>query len=189
MPQSTTSNPFISDNKSFLDELDHTKILTYVVIILASILGLIISVFVVCKVRQIKKKKEEKRKGRRLPIVKRRPRKNFSGVKESPTLERVHPRINQIKNDELFFSRSDSGYTSDSSPRNQRARKLHDSRGILEIQKEADVSSQGTSRDRMSRGVNRHATDYAKHATGEVMAMKQIEKPAKQLSLIDNLNF
>ena len=184
--KSATTTEWIMDDNSLKDKVDTANVLTYVVIALACIVGLMIVLFVVCKIRNIRKKKkmtEMRRFPREKPARPGQTVKRVNGL--SP--RQIHPRINQLKKEELVFTRSDSGYTSNqSTPRNKRSRKLRDSHGIEAPQNEAWGENSGKPRAKPSpkiRGTRSQAE------AGESIEIHPVQTPGRQLSLVDNLDF
>ena len=129
---------------------------------------------------------------RRLPREKpARPRQTLNSVSNlSP--RQIHPRINQLKKDGLLFTRSDSGYTSDqSTPRNKRSRKLRDSHGIEAVQNEAWGERSGKPRAKPTPKPRGTSSPIIRNTTAadESFEMQSVQKPGRQLGLVDNLDF
>ena len=164
----TTDDAIISGDNTLQDRINHANILEYVVIALGCLVGLVIILLIVCKIRSDRRKNAAKERRRQIK-AKQRQRKSLNGLKRpTPRQRSVHPRIEEIKKSELGLSRGDSGYKSDSkkgtsprTPRDKRSQSQRGSRGIEDTESE----------------------------TGEAIAMQTIKKPVRQLSLVDNLDF
>ena len=113
MPPSSNGTIF-GDGNTLQDKIKHADTMQYIVIALGCLVGVMIILFIVYKVWAYKKEKKEKeRKKHKLAQNKQR-RSLKDSIKNSPRRARVHPRIREIKKEEMVLNRSDSGYTSDS---------------------------------------------------------------------------
>ena len=167
MPPST-SGTIISDDNTLQDKIDHADMMMYIVIALGCLVGLMIIIFIVCKVKAYKTEKKEKER-RKQRMARSKQSKSLNGSKRnSPRRGTIHPRIEEIKKDEMMFTRSDSGYTSDS---------------------KKDISP-GTSRDntprrpRKSREIPEPQSEAA-----EILPLQTLSNPSTQPRKVDGLAF